>query len=234
MRSTPAQGIVLFDVLDLATQLEAGRQLLRLSRQARPLHRRLVRRQLRAGEGAGPWAPPASPALAAGGPHHRRLGQLLAHHGAPDPPCAGPWLHRASRRSAGACTGDEAGHRSASRAEASRLMGEGRSVLVYTALDPETDQRRRAGRHSRRPPPRGPGAWAASRAPALRRCGLKRAILAGGDTSSHALGELDVFALTTRFPLARHTRLAPLHGGECRPQARRAGDRHEGRPGRRR
>ena len=31
--------------------------------------------------------------------------------------------------------------------------------------------------------------------------GLKRAILAGGDTSSHALGELDVFALTTRFPL---------------------------------
>jgi uncharacterized protein YgbK (DUF1537 family) len=32
-------------------------------------------------------------------------------------------------------------------------------------------------------------------------CGLKRAILAGGDTSSHALGELDIFALTTRFPM---------------------------------
>ena len=26
-------------------------------------------------------------------------------------------------------------------------------------------------------------------------------MIAGGDTSSHALGELDVFALTTRFPL---------------------------------
>ena len=26
-------------------------------------------------------------------------------------------------------------------------------------------------------------------------------IIAGGDTSSHALGQLDAFALTTRFPL---------------------------------
>ena len=43
--------------------------------------------------------------------------------------------------------------------------------------------------------------WAASRAAASRPSASRRAILAGGDTSSHALGELDVFALTTRFPL---------------------------------
>ena len=30
---------------------------------------------------------------------------------------------------------------------------------------------------------------------------LKRLVIAGGDTSSHALSELDVYALTTRFPL---------------------------------
>ena len=31
--------------------------------------------------------------------------------------------------------------------------------------------------------------------------GLRRAVIAGGDTSSHALRQLDVFALTTLLPL---------------------------------
>ncbi|MBL8893142.1 MAG: four-carbon acid sugar kinase family protein, partial [Rhizobiales bacterium] len=31
--------------------------------------------------------------------------------------------------------------------------------------------------------------------------GLKRLIIAGGDTSSHALSELNIHALTTRYPL---------------------------------
>jgi 3-oxoisoapionate kinase len=38
---------------------------------------------------------------------------------------------------------------------------------------------------------------------------LKRLIIAGGDTSSHALTELDIFALTTRFPL-KETPGSPL------------------------
>ena len=35
----------------------------------------------------------------------------------------------------------------------------------------------------------------------LRRHELRRALIAGGDTSSHALQQLGVFALTTRLPL---------------------------------
>lgn len=35
----------------------------------------------------------------------------------------------------------------------------------------------------------------------LRQTKLKRAIIAGGDSSSHALGALDIFALKTRYPL---------------------------------
>lgn len=80
-------------------------------------------------------------------------------------------------------------------------MGEGRSVLVYTALDPETDRGAPldaipGGRHRV-----GQGLGRIARV-CIEAFHLTRAILAGGDTSSHALGELDVFALTTRFPLA--------------------------------
>jgi 3-oxoisoapionate kinase len=35
----------------------------------------------------------------------------------------------------------------------------------------------------------------------LERTNIKRAIIAGGDSSSHALGQLDIYALQTRFPL---------------------------------
>ncbi len=35
----------------------------------------------------------------------------------------------------------------------------------------------------------------------IRETGIKRAVVSGGDTSSHALGQLDIHALVTRFPL---------------------------------
>lgn len=35
----------------------------------------------------------------------------------------------------------------------------------------------------------------------IERAGLRRAVIAGGDTSSHALRQLGVYALTTRLPL---------------------------------
>ncbi len=35
----------------------------------------------------------------------------------------------------------------------------------------------------------------------LERTRLRRALVAGGDSSSHALGQLDIYALTTRKPL---------------------------------
>jgi uncharacterized protein YgbK (DUF1537 family) len=49
----------------------------------------------------------------------------------------------------------------------------------------------------------------------IARAGLKRVVIAGGDTSSHALGELGILALTTLHPLPR-TPGSPLcraHGG---------------------
>ena len=57
----------------------------------------------------------------------------------------------------------------------------------------------------------------------LLRTGLSRAVIAGGDSSSHALAQLDVHALTTRFPLTAtpgsplctaHSKVATLNGVE--------------------
>jgi uncharacterized protein YgbK (DUF1537 family) len=53
------------------------------------------------------------------------------------------------------------------------------------------------------------------------KAGLKRAVIAGGDTSSHALGQLGVDALTVRLPLPQssgsplcvaHSRSAAIEG----------------------
>lgn len=95
-------------------------------------------------------------------------------------------------------SGDEA----ATEAVAARALAElasGRSVIVATALGPETDlgaeiaetdgARHRIGQGLGR-----------LQARLVREAGLKRAAIAGGDTSSHALHALDVFALTMRRP----------------------------------
>jgi 3-oxoisoapionate kinase len=85
-------------------------------------------------------------------------------------------------------------------AQASEVLRRGRSPLVYTALGPtqdigvkldkDTDARRRIGR---------------ALGQILRRLvelqNLKRVVIAGGDTSSHALRELDIEALTMLVPL---------------------------------
>ena len=75
----------------------------------------------------------------------------------------------------------------------------GRSVVLYTALGPETDvgaqletegARHAIGR-----------ALGDIQGALIARAGLRRAVIAGGDTSSHALRQLGVYALTTRLPL---------------------------------
>jgi uncharacterized protein YgbK (DUF1537 family) len=85
-------------------------------------------------------------------------------------------------------------------AQASEVLRKGRSPLVYTALGPtqdigikldkDTDARHRIGR---------------ALGQILRRLvesqNLKRVVIAGGDTSSHALRELDIEALTMLVPL---------------------------------
>ena len=90
----------------------------------------------------------------------------------------------------------------------------GRSVILYTALGPSADRgseidRVTDARHQ----------LGARLGAILRRLveseGLTRAVIAGGDTSSHALKELRIEALTTRLPLPQ-TPGSPLctgHGG---------------------
>ena len=194
-----AKGIVLFDVTDAATQIETGRQLLRLSSRLGPFI---------AGSSGVDYA--LVKALAAGAasfPALPRVERIIAVSGSCSPTTARQIRHALAHGFTGlhadplALAGAESDAAVARlSAEAKRLMGEGRSVLVYTALDPELDRGGPldaipCGRHRV-----GQGLGRIARA-CIEGFGLTRAILAGGDTSSHALGELDVFALTTRFPL---------------------------------
>lgn len=200
-----AQGIVLFDVLDMATQRAAGRQLLRLLPRTGPfvagssgVNYALARALAEAGEISG----------AASFPPLGGVDRIIAVSGSCSPTTARQIRHALAHGFAGLhadpleLAGPE-GQNAVARlaAEAKRLLGEGQSVLVYTALDPETDrgdalERISAGRHRV-----GQALGRIARA-CIAGCGLRRVILAGGDTSSHALGELDVFALTPRFPMA--------------------------------
>jgi 3-oxoisoapionate kinase len=114
-------------------------------------------------------------------------------------------------------------------AEIERLKGlalqaleRGESPIVYSALGPSTDasvviDRDRGARQR----------LGHALGEVLRYCvekrGLRRIMIAGGDTSSHALTALDIVALTTRFPLKEtpgsplctaHSGVAALNGLE--------------------
>lgn len=90
----------------------------------------------------------------------------------------------------------------------------GRSVILYTALGPSADRSREldtsdGARH------RLGRALGRIQAELVSRAGLSRAVVAGGDTSSHALGEMGISALTLKMPLPQ-TPGSPLciaHGG---------------------
>ncbi|MBB3949041.1 four-carbon acid sugar kinase family protein [Aureimonas jatrophae] len=78
-------------------------------------------------------------------------------------------------------------------------LGAGRSVVVHTALGPADDiGAELGGPDARHAIGRGLGRLQAR---LVREAGLDRAVVAGGDTSSHALRELGIFALTPRLPL---------------------------------
>jgi uncharacterized protein YgbK (DUF1537 family) len=94
------------------------------------------------------------------------------------------------------------------------VLSAGRSVILYTALGPAADRggeidtsagaRHRIGK-----------ALGRIERELVARAGLKRAVIAGGDTSSHALGEMGIAALTLTMPLPQ-TPGSPLciaHGG---------------------
>ncbi len=80
------------------------------------------------------------------------------------------------------------------------VLAAGRSVVFYSALGPSADRGAEidaipAARHNL-----GKGLGQILREIVIR-AGLRRAIVAGGDTSGHALSQLDVEALTVRLPL---------------------------------
>ena len=201
--STPdmtSTGILLFDVLDAATQMETGCQLLNL----------------------GPFVVGSSgvnyaivKALIAYGTLDQqvsfapldRVDRIIAVSGSCSPTTARQIRHALANGYSGlaadpvSLAGDdcESAIRHLTKATID-LLKQGRSVLVYTALEPETGKAAEldsisGGRH------RVGQALGRIARDAIAICGLRRAIIAGGDTSSHALGQLDVLALTTRFPL---------------------------------
>lgn len=99
-------------------------------------------------------------------------------------------------------------------ATALEALSGGKSVILYTALGPSADRggeldtssgaRHRIGR-----------ALGRIQLQLAERAKLARAVVAGGDTSSHALGEMGISALTLRMPLPQ-TPGSPLciaHGG---------------------
>jgi 3-oxoisoapionate kinase len=90
--------------------------------------------------------------------------------------------------------------RAAARREAIEALNEGRSVVLFSALGPEdpaiernfsTDLRKRIGEQQ--------GLLLRE---LLEATGLRRAVIAGGDTSSHAAKQLGIYALELLAPLA--------------------------------
>jgi uncharacterized protein YgbK (DUF1537 family) len=76
----------------------------------------------------------------------------------------------------------------------------GMSVVLYTALGPESDIGGEIDKHEGARHAIGRALGQIERA-LIEQAGLTRAVIAGGDTSSHALRQLEIFALTTRLPL---------------------------------
>jgi 3-oxoisoapionate kinase len=81
------------------------------------------------------------------------------------------------------------------------VLGRGKSPLIHTALGPATDVGQRLESIPGARKNIGEGLGAILKA-VINTAAVKRVIVAGGDSSSHALGQFDIYALTTRMPLA--------------------------------
>lgn len=196
--------IVILDVLDQETQAAAGRQMLRLA-EAGPLfvagssgvEYALVEAWRNAGEvGAGASFPEPGP-----------VGTMAVVSGSVSPTTERQIAHAAAhgfeaipldpRRFGGT---EHAAAVAAAIAAGSASLAAGRSVILHTALGPSSDLG--ADLDAR---PGGRDAIGEALGDILGalvgRHGLRRAVIAGGDTSSHALARLGVEALTVLLPL---------------------------------
>jgi 3-oxoisoapionate kinase len=196
------EDIVLFDVADEATQREAGRQLWRLQQTlgrfvagSSGVEYALLRAWQEAGLVGGKTAF-ASPGVAE---------RIAVVSGSCSPTTERQIRHATASGFQGIGVDPRTlihgGEPAIANAVAAGLaaLERGQSVILYTALGPGTDigdqfeaegDRNRIG-----------VALGRIQKALVERAGLRRAVIAGGDTSSHALRELGIFALTTRLPL---------------------------------
>lgn len=199
----PEKGIGLLDVHDAATQLAAGRRLLGLPDQARPfvvgssgVEYALLAAMMAADDIAGTAKFEPLKALA----------QTIVVSGSVSPTTERQIRHALQQGFESvpvdpmALAGEAAEVLRTAIREANRVLSAGKSPIIHTALGPQSDKgdelslmdsgRRRVGENL--------GTVLKS---VLETSRLPRVVLAGGDSSGHALGQLNIHALTTRMPL---------------------------------
>jgi 3-oxoisoapionate kinase len=199
----PEAGIGLLDVFDLDTQQDAGNRLLTLTPDAQPfvigssgVEYALVRAMAAAGEisGAADFArlpPVAQTAVVSGSvsPTTERQIRFAIQHG-----------FEAVSVSALALARNERMARNQAIELSLRILSDGKSPLIHTALGPGSNEGEQINSVSdgRRLIGEGLGAILGA---IVGQSALRRVMIAGGDSSSHALGQMDIYALTTRMPL---------------------------------
>jgi 3-oxoisoapionate kinase len=207
----PAGGIAMLDVFDLDTQREAGIELLRRAGQSSlfiagssGVEYALVRALDRKAATFDPLGAVDRIAVVSGSVSpttERQIRHALANgfEGLELDPVA-----LASENGAAACE--------AAIAQGVERLKRGRSIIAYTALGSASDRGKQLSGVRNQI---GAALGRVARG-LIAQGGLTRFVFAGGDTSSHALGQLDIFALTTRFPL-KATPGSPLcraHSGD--------------------
>jgi 3-oxoisoapionate kinase len=199
----PQNGVGLIDVYDAASQREAGKRLRSLPAGARPfvvgssgVEYALVKAMVEAGDISGaqkftPLPSVAQTVVISGSVSpttERQITSALANG------------FEAVPVSANALARKDLETKRHAIEQSCKILSSGRSPLVHTALGPQSDEG--AGLDAIKDGRRliGEGLGEILRG-VVERSSLRRVIVAGGDSSSHALGQLDVHALTTRMPL---------------------------------
>jgi 3-oxoisoapionate kinase len=196
----PEHGIGLVDVHDAATQLAAGQRLLDWSGGfvlgSSGVEYALVKALVARGEIAGraqfaPLAAVAQTVVVSGSvsPTTERQIRHAQQQGFETVPVDALAL---------AAQDDDAKQQAIDAALA--VLNTGKSPLIHTALGPSSDAGEKLSAIAQGRKHIGEGLGQLLKA-VLEKTGLRRAIVAGGDSSSHALGQLDIYALTTRMPL---------------------------------
>jgi 3-oxoisoapionate kinase len=199
----PDIGIGLLDVHDAATQVEAGKRLLSLPAHAQPfiagssgVEYGLMRALVAAGDisGKAEFAP-VEP-----------VAQTVVVSGSVSPTTERQIRHALERGFEAVSIGalalarNDPDTRRAGIEKSLKILSEGKSPIVHTALGPASDEGAAldAVPDGRRLIGEGLGEMLRE---IVDQSGLRRVTIAGGDSSSHALGQLDIYALTTRMPL---------------------------------